>query len=118
MFSKLDTISGFWQVSLSKESRLFTTFITPQGCFCFNKLPFGITSAPKHFQCCMSETLDNIPGVVCHVDDVLVSGIDQVEHNEHLHAVLQKIWVYKQLDSQRKVPINKFHNNEKLNCCP
>ena len=81
VFSKLDTNSGFWQVPLTKESRLLTTFITPQGCFCFNKLPFGITSAPKHLQRRMSEILDDIPGVVCHVDDVLVSGKNQEEHN-------------------------------------
>ena len=49
IFTKLDTNSGFWQVPLSKESRLLTTFITPYGCFCFNKLPFGIMSASEHF---------------------------------------------------------------------
>ena len=73
------------------ESRLLTTFITPHGRFCFNKLPFGITSAPEHFQRRMSEILRDLPGVVCHVDDVLVSGKDQEEHDKRLHAVLKKI---------------------------
>lgn len=42
-FSKLDCVNGFWQVySLSKESQLLTTFITPFGKFCFLRLPFGI----------------------------------------------------------------------------
>ena len=45
--SKLDANAGFWQVKLSKESALLTTFITPFGRFCFNRLPFGITSAPR-----------------------------------------------------------------------
>ena len=49
-FTKLDTNNGFWQVLLSKESRLLTTFIMPYGRFCFNKLPFGITSVPEYFQ--------------------------------------------------------------------
>ena len=38
----------------------------------------------------MNEMLGNIPGVVCHVDDMLVSGKDQEEHDAHLNAVLQK----------------------------
>ena len=49
MFSKLDANSGFYQVKLDPESALLTTFITPFGRFCFNRLPFGITSAPEHF---------------------------------------------------------------------
>ena len=91
VFSKLDTNSGFWQVPLAKESRLLTTFITPQGRFCFNKLPFGITSAQEHFQRRMKEILDDIPGVACHINDILVSGRDQEEHNDHLNTVLKKI---------------------------
>ena len=31
IFSKLDVNSGFWQIPLSKPSRLLTTFITPTG---------------------------------------------------------------------------------------
>ena len=55
LFSKLDANSGFWQIPLSQESRLLTTFITPMGRYCFNKLPFGISSAPEHFQRRMNE---------------------------------------------------------------
>ena len=86
VFSKLDTNSGFWQVPLAEQSRLLTTFITPYGRYCFNKLLFGITSAPEHFQRRMGEILNNLPDV-----DVLVSGKDQKEHDNRLHAVLKKI---------------------------
>ena len=49
--------SGFWQVPLTSESSLLTIFLTPFGRFYFNKLPFGISSAPKIFQRRMSNTL-------------------------------------------------------------
>ena len=58
IFSKLDTNSGFWQIPLSEESKLLTTFITPFGRYCYNKLPFGITSAPEHFQRRMNSLLE------------------------------------------------------------
>ena len=48
-FTKLDANSGFWQVPLSKESARLTTFVTPYGRFCFNRLPFVISSAPELF---------------------------------------------------------------------
>ena len=38
---KLDANSGFWQIELSKESALLTTFIIPFGQFCLNSLPLG-----------------------------------------------------------------------------
>ena len=74
VFSKLDTNSGFWQVELTKESSLLTTFITPFGRYRFNRLPFGITSAPEHFQRRMSEVLQDLEGVVCLIDDILIYG--------------------------------------------
>ena len=46
VFSSLDAASGFWQIPLDSECVKLTTFITPFGRYCFNRLPFGITSAP------------------------------------------------------------------------
>ena len=91
MFSKLDTNSGFWQVPLSPESRPLTTFITPMGRYCFNKLPFGLSSASEHFQKRMNELLVDIPGVVCQIDDILIFADNQEEHDQRLHAVLDRL---------------------------
>ena len=91
VFSKLDANSGFWQIPLSQPSRHLTTFITPMGRYCFNKLPFGISSAPEHFQRRMSELLTGLQGVLCHMDDVLVFGRDDAEHNQRLEAVLRRV---------------------------
>ena len=86
VFTKLDANSGFWQIPLARNSRLLTTFITPFGRYCFHKLPFG---APELFQRRMSSVLTGLSGVVCLMDDVLVFGRNQMEHDEHLHAVLK-----------------------------
>ena len=79
------------QVPLSPSSRLLTTFITPVGRYCFNKLPFGISSAPELFQQRMTEILTGLPGVVCQMDDILIFGKNQIEHDERLEAVLNRI---------------------------
>ena len=49
-FSTLDAASGFLQIPLDEQSALLTTFITPFGRYCCNRIPFGITSGPKEFQ--------------------------------------------------------------------
>ena len=91
IFSKLDANSGFWQIPLSKTSRPLTCFITSFGRYQFNKLPFGISSAPEHFQKRMSAILSGLEGFVCQMDDVLVFGKDQKEHDTWLTAVLKRI---------------------------
>ena len=64
VFSKLDANSGFWQIPLARKSHRLTTFITPFGRYCFNKMPFGISSAPEHFQRRMSKILSGLDGVL------------------------------------------------------
>ena len=91
VFSKLDANSGFWQIPLAEESRPLTTFLTPFGRFWFNKLPFGISSAPEHFQKQMSRVLEGLDGVVCQIDDILVHGSDQSTHDQRLKAVLDRL---------------------------
>lgn len=92
IFSNLDANMGFWQIPLAKESAKLTTFITPFGRFYFNRLPFGIASAPEHFQNRMvTQVTEGLEGVVCHMDDLLVWGSMQEEHDSRLHAVLKKM---------------------------
>ena len=74
--------SDFWQTPLSAESALLTTFLIPFGRYCFHRLPFSIISAPEHFQRRMSVLLDGMDGIVCLMDDILIYGKTQEEHNE------------------------------------
>lgn len=91
IFSKLDANSGFWQIPLAPESRPLTTFITPFGRFQFNKLPFGIRSAPEVYQKRMSQILEGLDGVLCLIDDVLVFAATEKQHSARLQAALRRI---------------------------
>ena len=91
VFTKLDANSEFWQISLAKESCHLTMFLTPFGRYCFNRLPFGITSALEHFQRRMSQLLEGLEGVVCMMDDILIYDQNEVEHDRRINAVLQRI---------------------------
>ena len=91
IFSKMDANSAFWQRKLSDESRLLTTFLTPWGRFCFNRLPYGISTGSEQFQRCMSEKLEGLEGVEVLIDDIIVHGADQNQHDQRLIAVLNKL---------------------------
>ena len=65
--------------------------MTPNGRYCFNKLPFGITSAPELFHKPMQRILERLQGVLCHMDDVLIFGASKEDHDRNLQAVLKRL---------------------------
>lgn len=90
VFSTLDASSGFWQIPLDPSCQKLTTFITPMGQFCFKRLPFGITLAPKIFQRLMTDLLKGLEGTVVVMDDILVYGSTKEEHDRHLRLKLNR----------------------------
>jgi len=54
-------------------------------------LPFGISSGSEKFQKNMSQILQGLDGVECNIDDVLVHGKDQTEHDQRLEAVFMRL---------------------------
>ena len=91
IFSKLDANHGYWQIPLSEESQLLTTFNNPFGRYCFQRMPLGIKSAQEVFQKRMSQLLGDLPGVETDIDDILVWGGSQEEHDSRLTAVLKGV---------------------------
>ena len=53
-------------------------------------MPFGIKSAQEVFQKRMNQLLGDLPGVETDIDDILVWGTNQEEHDERLEAVLNR----------------------------
>ena len=100
VFSKLDANSGFWQIPLAEESRSLTTFLTPEGRYWFNKLPFGISSAPEIFQKRMKVILEGLEGIVYLIDDILAYGKNQAEHDQRLMVVMKRL-------KEKHVTLNK-----------
>ena len=90
-FSKLDLSHAYQQVPLDEASRQYVTINTHKGLFCYNRLPFGISSAPSIFQRIMDTLLQGIDGVSVYIDDILVTGKTTQEHLEHLEEVLKRL---------------------------
>ena len=91
VFTIIDANSGFWLEKLAENSQLLTTFLTPFGRYCFQRLPFSLKSAPERFQKRMLNELEGLEGVMCIMDDIFVHGKTQKEHDERLEAVLARL---------------------------
>ncbi len=62
-FSKLDLSHAYQQVLVDEESQKFLTINTQRGLFTYQRLPFGVASAPAIFQRIMEGLVQGIPKV-------------------------------------------------------
>lgn len=90
-FTKLDMSHAYQQIVMDENSKKYLTVNTSKGLFTYNRLPFGVASAPAIFQRTMEGLLQGIPGVVVYLDDILVTGVNQDCHLETLEEVLTRL---------------------------
>lgn len=90
-FTKLDLTQAYTQLKMDEESKPFLTVNTQRGLYAYNRLPYGVASAPSIFQCTMDMVLQGLEGVVCYLDDILITGKDTNEHLKNLDSVLKRL---------------------------
>ena len=117
VFSVLDATSGYCQVKLDEASSKLCTFNTPYERYRFIRLPFGTKSAPEVFQHLMSEFFEDVEGVKAIVDDLLIWGKDDDEHDARLKQVLNRALEVNLNFNAKEVP-NKTGRSSLCWLCP
>ncbi|XP_053968538.1 uncharacterized protein K02A2.6-like [Anastrepha ludens] len=75
-FSTLDMTSGYYQVPMNENSKKYTAFLTHEGLFEHNVMPFGLVNAPMVFQeivVNLIKSLKHRDKVVSYVDEVIIA---------------------------------------------
>ena len=92
-FSTMDLASGYWQVAMDPEDAEKTAFITENGLYEFNVLPFGLCNAGATFQRLMQLALSGLTWeqVLVYIDDLIVHSKSFEEHLSHLKQVFDKL---------------------------
>ncbi len=71
-FTKIDFSEAYLQIEVDDAAKKLLVINTPKGLFAFNRLPFGVASAPAIFQQEMEKMLQGIKDVAVYLDDILV----------------------------------------------
>ena len=81
-------------MKLNQASSYLTTFNTPFGRYRWQRLPFGISSAPEVFQRKMHELIEALTGTEVAADDFIVVGYGNTleEANTTTTRHLQHFW--------------------------
>ena len=93
-FTKLDLISGYWQVELREEDKPKTAFkVWPLGFYECNRMPFGLCNSPVTFQRLMERCMGemNLHDCLIYLDDIIVFSSTFEEHLERLQAVFSRL---------------------------
>ena len=90
-FSKIDLSQAYLQLQLDESSTKYVTINTHQGLYRYTRLPFGVASAPAIVQKLMDTILQGVEGVICYIDNILVTGINEDEHLSNLEEVFARL---------------------------
>lgn len=91
LFSKLDLRQSFHQIVLEDNSRYITTFACHKGLYRYQRLFFGINSAPETHQRIIQQIIQDIPGCKNIADDIIIFAQNQEEHNKILKMLLTRL---------------------------
>ena len=94
IFTTIDLSDAYTQLELNDASKPFVTANTHKGLYRFNRLIYGISSAPAIFQQVMDCILKGISGVTCYLDDILIHGSSFDECHSRTVLVLTKLSEY------------------------
>jgi hypothetical protein len=88
-FTELDLSHAYEQMLVDENSKEFLTINTHKGLYRYNRLPYGVVSAPDIFQRMMEGLLHGIPHVGVLLVNVLITGTTEEEHLMNIEAVLK-----------------------------
>ena len=90
-FTTIDLADAYNRIRLAPESCKCMALSTHRGVLLQNVMPFGISSAPGHFQQIMDELTGDLSGVAVYLDDILVSRSTVKEHFQNLQHLLKRL---------------------------
>ncbi|XP_064120727.1 uncharacterized protein K02A2.6-like [Macrobrachium nipponense] len=106
VFSSSDLANGYWHCVLDEKSSFLTTFQTPFGHYRWLRLPFGLNVSGEIFQKQLLLNLENLDGVVCIADDVIIYGVGET-YEEAVKVHDSKIIKFLERCQAKGIKLNK-----------
>ena len=96
LLSFMDAFSGYNQIKMDEADQEKTSFVTSQGLFCYEVMPFGLKNAGAIYQRLVNHMFRPQIGrnVEVYVDDMLVKSLDEGKHPDDLQETFNTLRRY------------------------
>ena len=96
MLSFIDAFSGYNQIRMDRVDREKTSFVTSQGLFCYEMMPFGLKNVRATYQRLVNHMFRPQIGwnVEVYVDDMLVKSQDEGKHLDDMQETFDTLRQY------------------------
>ena len=96
MLSFIDAFSGYNQIRMDRVDREKTSFVTSQGLFCYEMMPFGLKNVRATYQRLVNHMFRPQIGwnVEVYVDDMLVKSQDEGKNLDDMQETFDTLRQY------------------------
>ena len=96
LLSFMDALSRYNQIKMDEADKEKTSFVTSQGLFCYEIMPFGLKNARATYQRLVNHMFRPQIGrnVEVYVDDMLVKSLDEGKHLDDLQETFNTLRQY------------------------
>jgi hypothetical protein len=104
-FMLIDLKDGFYHIPLIDEDRGKKFFSTGTRLMKFRYIPQSFKNSPAVFQRAMTIVLKDLLEIkcLCYIDDILVLGESELEHDENLCDVIERLNQYNLKENKENV---------------
>ena len=107
MLSFLNAFFGYHQIPMYPLDKEKTSFITPQGLFCYNVMPFGLKNVRTTYKRLLTKMFRPLhrKTMEVYIDDMLIKSKERPDHAPHLQQVFDFLRTYSmKLCNAPKIP--------------
>lgn len=91
IFSELNLTHAYMQFPVDDECTNLLTIVTHKVLFKYKRIPEGVLPAAADVQRKMDECLRGINGAIAYLDNIYVTGRDEIEHKANLEKVCARL---------------------------
>ena len=89
--TKFYLLKGFWQIHLIERAKEISAFVTSDGLFQYNVMPFCMKNSPATFQRLINTVISGLDGCDVYINDVIIRNNTFEDHLQNIKSLFDRL---------------------------